>query len=439
MAAHTRKLEAGPQLDDTLGRYFASLAVRDVRCFGPVQHLSLLAGDRPARWTLLLGENGVGKTTLLQALALTSIEHPHEMLESWDYEYEREERQLPLFGRGGERPRDGSITAVTTLKRKKQEHGFKVTGDPYGPWLPNNEPARLFLCAYGASRRLGGGRLRRREGRTPVGSLFVNAPLLDAEEWLLQADYAAVRNSDDPRARLERERVRDLLLRVLPETSDLRIGSSKRRGLPSVELQTQYGWVPLRALSLGYQTLIAWMVDLASRFFQRFPESTDPFSEAAIVLVDEIDLHLHPKWQRALIGYLTTLFPNTQFIATAHSPLVVQAAEGANIVVLRRERDHVVIDCQPDEVRNWRIDQILTSDLYGLPSARPPRLDALIAERRAILTKPEVSAVDRKRLRTLEKRIGTLPGGESPPEIRATELIMRAAKELGGKAKGKKR
>ena len=61
-------------------------------------------------------------------------------------------------------------------------------------------------------------------------------------------------------------------------------------------------------------------------------------------LVDEIDLHLHPKWQREIIGFLTQRFPNTQFIATAHSPLVVQAAEDANVVLLKRTGDHVLIE-----------------------------------------------------------------------------------------------
>ena len=71
------------------------------------------------------------------------------------------------------------------------------------------------------------------------------------------------------------------------------------------------------------------------------------------------------------MGFLTDRFPNTQFIATAHSPLVAQAAADANLAVLHREGDHVVIDNEVDNIRNWRIDQILTSDLFGLRN-RPP-------------------------------------------------------------------
>jgi predicted ATP-binding protein involved in virulence len=104
-----------------------------------------------------------------------------------------------------------------------------------------------------------------------------------------------------------------------------------------------------------------------------------------LYLVDEIDLHLHPKWQRKLIVDLTKHFPNTQFIATAHSPLVVQAAENANIALLKRNGDHVEIINNPEEIRGWRIDQILTSDLFGLESAWSPQVEAIFNRKEELL------------------------------------------------------
>ncbi len=182
------------------------------------------------------------------------------------------------------------------------------------------------------------------------------------------------------------------------------------------EFQTPYGWVPLRQLGYGYQTLITWVADLVSRMAEHYPNSEDPLAEPAVVLVDEIDLHLHPKWQRKLISFLTERFPNTQFIATAHSPLVVQAAADANIAVLRREGDHVVIDNEVENIRNWRIDQILTSDLFGLETARPPQVEEWLLEQKALLSKPKLTAADKKRLDVLETKIGALPFGETKQE-----------------------
>ncbi len=423
------------------------MTIRDVRCFGPEQSMTLVAADgAPARWTVVLGENGVGKTTLLQMLALLSVrdsgevEHrlDYEMFEMFEYRYER--RRPPRPGQLSEslrRSGEGG-TATATFRQGEREYQHVVEAghrEVSRREHPMKHPP--FLCGYGANRRLGEAKLRKRHRELSFLSLFGDVELRDAEEWLLQADYAAKRENTQ-RADHKRSLVEELLIQVLPDVTKVRIGNSKREDYPSVEAETPYGWVSVRNLSLGYQTLIAWMVDLASRFLENFHDSKDPLAEPAIVLVDEIDLHLHPKWQRSLMTYLGARFPSTQFIATAHSPLVVQGAEDANIVVLRREGDHVRIDNSPDEIKNWRIDQILTSDLYGLPSARPPHLDELLDARRKILTKAELTSADRKKLRDLEARIGRLPGGETPDELRAMELIQRAARQLDKPRKRKR-
>jgi predicted ATP-binding protein involved in virulence len=144
--------------------------------------------------------------------------------------------------------------------------------------------------------------------------------------------------------------------------------------------------------------------------------------------VDEIDLHLHPKWQRDLIGFLSERFINTQFVVTAHSPLVVQAAQNANVALLRREGDHVVIDNDVERIRGWRVDQVLTSDLFGLESARPPELDELLAKRKELLSKGRLTKKDRTALKDVENKIGPLPAGETPEQIRSIDTINRAAK-----------
>ena len=176
--------------------------------------------------------------------------------------------------------------------------------------------------------------------------------------------------------------------------------------------------------------MIAWVVDLASRLFERYPQSDNPLAEPAVVLVDEIDLHLHPRFQRILMEYLTELFPRTQFIATAHSPLVVQAASQANIALLKREGDHVVIVNDVESVANWRVDQILTSELFGLDSARSPRLEELLKKRTRILGKTKLTNKDRSELAKIEEEIGDLPTGETPRDIDAMRFIRDAAEAL---------
>lgn len=264
-----------------------------------------------------------------------------------------------------------------------------------------------------------------------TASLFDdNMTLINAEEWLLQADYAAksLEGAEQKRAEQRRDRIRDVLIRLLPDVSDLRFTATTVPPIrTTVQAETPYGWVSIKDMSLGYRTLMTWMVDFASRMFDRYPDSPDPLAEPAIVLVDEIDLHLHPRWQRTLMQFLSNLFPNTQFIASAHSPLVVQAATDANVVLLRREDDHVVIDNDVQAIKGWRVDQVLTSDLFGLESARPPQLDDAMKERTRLLSKPRLTAKDRARLRELEAEIVSLPTGETPQEIEAMDIIRRAA------------
>ena len=183
--------------------------------------------------------------------------------------------------------------------------------------------------------------LRKERADDPTANLYDDrVELVNAEEWLLQLDYSRLKKSDiQPEQQRRFKLVRDLLIRILPDVTDIRVSKpTKRRPTPTVEFETPDGWLPLRWLGYGYRTLLAWMVDLASRLVELHPDSKNPLAEPAVVLVDEIDLHLHPIWQRSLMAFLSKQFPYTQFIVTAHGPLFVQAAADANIVLLRRDK-----------------------------------------------------------------------------------------------------
>lgn len=294
----------------------------------------------------------------------------------------------------------------------------------------------LKCYAYGASRRMAESGVMEDEHDDPTASLFADGvPLPNAEEWLLQADYAAKRaeGGEQKKAERRRDRVIDLLVDLLPDVEAIRYAEPEEpRLVPRVEFETPYGWVTLDRLGLGYRTMIAWTVDVARRLFGRYPNSPNPLAEPAVVLVDEIDLHLHPTWQRSIIEFLSDRFPNTQFIVTAHSLLIVQSALDANIAVLRRPEgsDHVVIEQDLQLIPNLRVDQILTSELYGMESARPKRLDELLKRRRELLSKGTFTEEDREALRDIEAEIGSLPAGESLEEARAIETILSAAERI---------
>jgi energy-coupling factor transporter ATP-binding protein EcfA2 len=423
--------------------YFLSLTLKDARCFGPKQTLKLSdAQGCPARWTVILGNNGMGKTTLLQAL--TSIEPallPFTSSDSSQRLYTPKGfiagKRLPWSpirheSQQTEFMAELSAGAMTATKAQKDRIGYFLERSGNHTSWPVIEPFLGLVCyGYGATRRMGSGSLSAPADAQPSDSLFFeDVPLRNAEEWLLQVDYAASKSPEQDSAVQKRERVKQLLIDLLPDVADIRFAPPDANNAARVEVKTYYGWVAMRGLSLGYRTLIAWMVDLASRLFERYPDSPNPLAEPAVVLVDEIDLHLHPTWQRDLIGHLTERFPQTQFIVTAHSPLVVQSATDANIVVLKREGDHVVIDNDVESIRGWRVDQILTSDLFGLSTARPPQIEEFLKERTALLSKPRLTKKDEVRLRELESAIGPLPTGETKTEREALDLIQRAAESM---------
>lgn len=434
--------------------YFLSLEVERVLCFKDRQVLDLSdSNGNPAQWTVILGDNGVGKTTLLRCLASMELEGVSLLEPNGEAE---SEAAIPLISALSSRIvswhqwedlKETDIQVSTqivcntylSLTNSKQNKArfqkIEFTASPYSisEFLPWSEFKELICYGYGATRRVGEASLNESFIEENSASLFSDdAPLVNAEEWLLQTDYAARSASGKTRDRLQKQlnHIIEILKRILPDVEDIRIAPADEEiPRPRAEFLTPYGWVRLSSLGLGYRTAIAWMVDLAVRLFRRYPDSEDPLAEPAIVLVDEIDLHLHPKWQRNIMSFLTERFPNTQFIVTAHSPLVVQAAKDANIVLLRREGDRVVIDNNPEIVDNWRVDQVLTS-VFELPTARPPEVEPLLLRREELLSKPHLSEEDEAELDELTTKIGAFPTADSPRDIEAMNIIRRAAQLL---------
>ncbi len=447
----------------TFSAYFLRLEVHGIRCFSEPQTLTLSLPGRPARWTILLGDNGTGKTTLLQALACLrpdpnafAIDHgkePYAIAAGYP-----EFQWRPWLREGPDGMKEGSVSLEVGFARSLTAAPELVatTGEEHlseAAAIPDRvhesvDLSSLWRCqslvlAYGAHRRLRSNQMQvtASSHHALVAGLFdPEAPLIPAEEWFLQRDYAASKLSpgtpEHARATRALHRVTSVLLSILPEVERLEAAiPDPVSGGAHLVATTRYGQVRVTDLGLGYQATLAWVTDLAARMTAAYPHSEDPLAEPAVVLVDEIDLHLHPRWQRGLLEQLSAQFPNVQWVVTAHSPLIVQnAPPDSQIAVLRREGDHVVIDNDPSRVRDWRLDQILTSDLFGLPSARPRRLDALIEEHDRLLGKATLSEDDARRLAALDAEIDALPAGELPSEVEAMRVIREAARAMETKA-----
>ena len=296
-------------------------------------------------------------------------------------------------------------------------------------------PPDIVIFAYGATRRPGAIKLDKGDLTDPLASLFENpTELYDAKDVLLKLDHRAAKGGTDrDEWRLQLQRVKRILATVLPDVADEEaihiLGPEIFGESGGVRFDTPYGAVQLSALSLGYRTMLTWVVDLALRLHHRYPESPDPLSEPGIVLIDEIDLHLHPRWQRRAMEDLSKSFPKIQFIATAHSPLIVQAAEGANLAILRKKDDWVTIDKRSQSVNEWRADQILASDLFDVPPRSRP-VESWIEKRDELLDKACRSPSEEERLTALVEKIDRLPTTDDPDDQASMDLIRSVAEKL---------
>ena len=441
--------------------YFRSLELKNVRCFGESQRLELTDKDgHPFQWILILGDNGVGKTTLLQCLGwMRPVPYMHKETDQFagiQAALNSEENEVwdSLIRMGD----NVDVTLKATLgasQKQGEESGEQaevirtaVTMEGKNGLLEAREDAKpdpiqysrfLYfdsaIFAYGATRRPWTLKRDGEELADPLASLFrESTELYDAEDILLKLDHRAKSGERQDEDILKR--VKQILAIILPDIEDegkihIRaprvFGSGK--GPSGVQFETPYGMVPLSGLSLGYQTTLTWIVDLALRLYDRYPNSSNPLVEPGIVLIDNIDLHLHPRWQRRMMADITRLFPAVQFIATAHSPLIVQAAENAKLVVLRELDGEVLMDDDHELVSAWRVDQILASDLFGVPT-RSKHIEDLRRERNELLDLPHRSESDENRLLSLREELDALPTAEDAEDRAAMELIREIANDL---------
>ncbi|WP_156176235.1 AAA family ATPase [Hymenobacter terrenus] len=450
--------------------YFLSLSLENVRSFGEKQTISFARPDgRPAQWTIILGDNGVGKTTVLKALAaLSPMQTPifpkpkltgplefnppyasrffESLRNKWDLNRNNWVPSSEDLGKGAGRIKcfyrivndtEGDFSLKSApLYEYGIERNSDITWNGHFGGGSGFGLGRVGLIpyGYGAGRSVGSSSLSETsETDDTCLSLFDEATnLLNPEEWFLQMEYSSLK--ENSRAAVSLKRVRRALLKVLPDVTDIQIKTTEKHQ-QQLELETPYGWVRLRDMSLGYQTLVVWLTDFASKLFIRYPDSKNPLEEPAIVLIDEIDLHLHPNWQRKLIGFLSGIFKNTQFIATAHSPLVVQSAgdEGANVVLLKREGDQTKVYQGRDlpDVRHWRLEQIFSSELFDDTPPLSPQTEADLTRRNELLLKKRLTAKEKDELARLNTSVADQPVGTTRPERRAEDLLAQLARNLG--------
>jgi hypothetical protein len=249
-------------------------------------------------------------------------------------------------------------------------------------WAPVYESQNdaFFVVGYGATRRVErldtydpGARARSRATRDlRVQSLFEDSfSLIPLGSWL-----PALKVKNPGRYK----QVEHLLNRLLAPGHYRFSGEQDKRG--DYLFSTREMPVPFQALSDGYRAFIGWVADLLYHVCDGCPSGTKLVDSCGVVLVDEIDLHLHPKWQMHVIRTVAKALPKMQFIFTSHSPLVAGSLEWMNIITLKvgTKANRTSAKRLKQSIHGLDADQILLTDFFGLKTTMAPSKRKQLAE-----------------------------------------------------------
>lgn len=243
------------------------------------------------------------------------------------------------------------------------------------------------------------------------------------------------RNTED----LENERIRDdanyqnkqlvavrnSIYSLIPEFSNLRVRRSPLRMTVDKKIGDKVKELTINQLSDGEKCLLAMVGDIARRLAIANPSLDDPLQGEGIVLIDEIELHLHPQWQRKIIPRLTETFPNCQFIVTTHSPQVLSHVYSENIYILQSTPNGIIAS-QPESSYGRDSNQILENVMDV--SAYPEEIEKELLKLFRLIDRNDLEGA--KQLlkdisTTMENRL------DDPQLIKAGVVIKR--KEILGK------
>jgi uncharacterized protein (TIGR02646 family) len=356
-------------------------------------------------WLTFLGENATGKSSVLQAVALTLLGQTVANRMGVD--------AGQCVHRGASA---GSVRITLTnvpqpveLQFQTGRRSFHVT-----PRLPI-----VLLMGFGPTRILPRARHHQRPASRGlrVKNLFDPfARLNHAERWLV--DRSAV--SDD---RFNRVAIALKKLLMLGEEQQF----SRDDGQVWVKLHGKK--VGLSELSDGYQSILVMAVNIVMGVIDRWKEIE---LAEGVVLVDELEVHLHPRWKMEIVNRLRQVFPKMTFITTTHDPLCLRGLFPGEIIVLKRGEDGVVSpNVIQESVAHLRADQLLTSPLFGLVSTRDPEVTSQIDRYSELLGKTERNSDEETEFRSLGARLGSqLASTETPVSQMVEKTFERTLNEI---------
>ncbi len=217
----------------------------------------------------------------------------------------------------------------------------------------------------------------------------------------------------------ELEIVTKTIEKFIPEYSNLRV---VRTPTPHMLVEKNDITIRLDQLSDGEKNMIAMIGDISRRLSMANPRMENPLEGNGIVLIDEIDLHLHPLWQRVIVSKLTEVFPNCQFIISTHSPQVLSHIRAEHIFILQPEKNDVSIT-KPTESYGRSTDRQL-EDILGV-EARPLKIKEELHQLYVLIQEQELEKANQ----LMSKLENEIEGREA--ELVKANVLIKRKKILG--------
>jgi len=390
--------------------YIKQIKLRNIRGFSEVNFNLSRERDNYAGWTVFTGDNGSGKSTLLKAIAVGLVGKDvsrslqpsfHRWIRdgaaqeesSIELEIVRcDEDELtetgrapaPVFAAKIELKNGGKETTLQAATPHSVNRKSYQTPDRT---IWSSEARGWFSCGYGPFRRVfGASPEATRQMVAPTTERFVTmfqeaASLAEVDQWMRLLKHKELENKDAEREQLAlvMELLRDELMPnhiTVDRVDSDGLWLKDRNGV-------QLAW---GEMSDGYRAAAALLADIVRHLIgtyglknlvQKTPEGKTAIKPSGVVLIDEIDAHLHPAWQREIGFWLKGHFPNIQFLVTTHSPIICQAADTNGLFVLPEPgsgtRPGPLIDEDYRKVIASRPDTILLTPAFGLKNTRSPR------------------------------------------------------------------
>ncbi|MFA6113305.1 MAG: AAA family ATPase [Sphingomonas sp.] len=374
---------------------------------GPFEELDLplvtSGADGPPGWSVIFGSNGVGKSTILRAIALAMA------------------GSNAVAGKTGARLlREGAEEGLIEVHIGSQQLRTTLLRDRSSVIVSSLQETPLGL---GTALVLGFPAMRGARTASPVGpsrraepgdpdpadllaliSGEVDGRLADFKQWLVNTLVDV--DGNDHQTRRKRKLLDSLITELVPGQIT---GLAPLDPTFTIRVTTPEGPVPFDELSQGMASVFNWVGVLVQRLFSVCALSDSPADEPAIVLIDEIDAHLHPDWQRRLVELTKRHFPNLQLIVTSHSALLAGALHGEEVRVLERRPDRkgVHLFPYPIDLYGRRAQDILTSPIFGLESDRNPELERKVRDYFAIFEDPKSRLARKDELVTMAAELRT--------------------------------